>query len=65
MLTHLYVRLLITENFYTNKKKKAKEIKAKAAKIVIKDIRFGPHTDDHDFNFKKIMPLSFYKKVVK
>lgn len=51
--------------FLYEQKKKAKEIKAKAAKIVIKDIRFGPHTDDHDFNFKKIMPLSFYKKVVK
>jgi len=27
-------------------------MKAKATKIVVKEIRFGPHTDDHDFNFK-------------
>jgi translation initiation factor IF-3 len=33
-------------------KKKAKEIKAKAAKVVIKEIRFGPQTDDHDYDFK-------------
>ncbi len=33
-------------------KKKQKEIKAKSAKTVIKEIRFGPNTDDHDFDFK-------------
>ncbi|MBQ5669698.1 MAG: translation initiation factor IF-3, partial [Tidjanibacter sp.] len=33
-------------------KRKAKEIKAKQAKVVIKEIRFGPQTDDHDYNFK-------------
>jgi translation initiation factor IF-3 len=33
-------------------KKKQKEIKAKTAKISIKEIRLGPNTDDHDFNFK-------------
>jgi len=39
-------------SFFTKKKKKEKEIKAKAAKTVIKEIRFGPNTDDHDFDFK-------------
>jgi len=34
------------------KKKKEKEIKTKTAKTVIKEIRFGPNTDEHDFNFK-------------
>ena len=34
------------------KKKKEKEIKTKTVKTVIKEIRFGPNTDDHDFNFK-------------
>ena len=34
------------------KKKKEKELKAKSAKTVIKEIRFGPNTDDHDFEFK-------------
>ena len=33
-------------------KKKQKEIKAKSVKVVVKEIRFGPQTDDHDFNFK-------------
>jgi translation initiation factor IF-3 len=34
------------------KKKREKEIKANTAKTVIKEIRFGPNTDDHDFQFK-------------
>lgn len=38
--------------FKYDQKKKQKEIKAKAQKTVIKEIRFGPNTDDHDFNFK-------------
>lgn len=33
-------------------KKKEKEQKQKAAKVVVKEIRFGPQTDDHDYNFK-------------
>ena len=33
-------------------KKKAKEAKANAAKVVVKEIRFGPQTDDHDYDFK-------------
>lgn len=38
--------------FLYDVKKKQKEIKAKATKVVVKEIRFGPQTDDHDFNFK-------------
>ena len=38
--------------FKYEQKKKQKEIKANAAKTVVKEIRFGPNTDDHDFNFK-------------
>lgn len=38
--------------FLYNQKRKEKELKAKQSKIVIKEIRFGPNTDDHDFNFK-------------
>ena len=37
---------------YQQRKKKAKEMKANAAKVVIKEIRFGPNTDEHDFQFK-------------
>lgn len=45
--------------FLYEQKKKAKEIKAKAAKVVVKDIRFGPHTDEHDYNFKKNHAIKF------
>ncbi|MCD4789988.1 MAG: translation initiation factor IF-3 [Bacteroidales bacterium] len=40
------------KKFLFERKKKQKEIKAKTAKVVVKEIRLGPHTDDHDFNFK-------------
>ncbi|MBC8487189.1 MAG: translation initiation factor IF-3 [Bacteroidetes bacterium] len=40
------------KKFLYERKKKQKEIKAKTAKVVVKEIRLGPHTDDHDFNFK-------------
>ncbi len=38
--------------FKYEQKKKQKELKAKAQKVIVKEIRFGPNTDDHDFNFK-------------
>lgn len=38
--------------FIYQQKKKQKELKSKTSKTVIKDIRFGPNTDDHDFDFK-------------
>jgi translation initiation factor IF-3 len=38
--------------FLYNQKKKQKELKAKQSKVVLKEIRFGPNTDDHDFAFK-------------
>ena len=40
------------KKFIYDRKKKQKEIKAKSQKVVVKEIRLGPHTDDHDFNFK-------------
>ncbi len=40
------------KKFLYEQKKKQKEIKAKTAKIVVKEIRLGPNTDEHDFNFK-------------
>jgi translation initiation factor IF-3 len=40
------------QKFLYQQKKKQKEIKAKATKVVVKEIRFGPHTDEHDYNFK-------------
>ncbi len=40
------------KKFLYDQKKRQKEIKAKSAKVVLKEIRLGPHTDDHDFDFK-------------
>jgi translation initiation factor IF-3 len=45
-------KIIDFKKFLYQKKKKAKELKAKTAKTVIKEIRFGPNTDDHDFEFK-------------
>lgn len=51
--------------FKYEQKKKQKEIKAKAQKTVIKEIRFGPNTDDHDFNFKLNHAMKFLKEGAK
>lgn len=45
-------KILDYKKFLYNQKKKQKELKAKQSKVVLKEIRFGPNTDDHDFNFK-------------
>ena len=45
-------RVLDYQKFLYQQKKRQKEQKAKAAKVVVKEIRFGPQTDDHDYNFK-------------
>jgi translation initiation factor IF-3 len=44
--------ILDYKKFLYNQKRKQKELKAKQSKIVVKEIRFGPNTDDHDFQFK-------------
>ena len=45
-------KILDYEKFLYQRKKKAKEMKSNASKVVIKEIRFGPNTDEHDFQFK-------------
>jgi len=40
------------KKFLYDQKRRQKEIKANASKVVVKEIRFGPQTDDHDFQFK-------------
>jgi translation initiation factor IF-3 len=45
-------RIIEYKKFLYDQKKKQKEIKAKQQKVVVKEIRFGPNTDDHDFQFK-------------
>ncbi len=51
--------------FKYEQKKKQKEIKAKAIKVVIKEIRFGPNTDEHDFNFKLKHAINFLQEGAK
>jgi translation initiation factor IF-3 len=45
-------KILDYRKFLYNQKKKQKELKAKQSKVVLKEIRFGPNTDEHDFQFK-------------
>ncbi len=47
------------QKFLYQLKKKEKEIKANAVKVVVKEIRFGPQTDEHDYNFKLKHARSF------
>ncbi|HOB85569.1 MAG TPA: translation initiation factor IF-3 [Bacteroidales bacterium] len=53
------------QKFLYQQKKKQKEIKAKAAKVVVKEIRFGPNTDDHDYNFKLRHAIKFLEEGAK
>jgi translation initiation factor IF-3 len=47
------------QKFLYQQKKKQKEMKAKTVKVVVKEIRFGPHTDEHDYNFKLKHAINF------
>jgi translation initiation factor IF-3 len=53
------------QKFLYEKKKKEKETKAKTAKSVLKEIRFGPNTDEHDFNFKVKHGIKFLEEGAK
>jgi len=55
-------RIVDYSKFKYEQKKKQKELKAKQQKTVIKEIRFGPNTDDHDFNFKLKHAENFLKE---
>ena len=46
-------RIIDYKKFLYQQKKKQKEIKSKTVKVVVKEIRFGPQTDEHDYQFKK------------
>ena len=58
-------RLIDYSKFLYQQKKKAKELKANQAKVTIKEIRFGPQTDDHDYNFKLKHAQNFLKEGAK
>ncbi len=46
------VKIIDYQKFLYQQKKKQKELQTKAQKVVVKEIRFGPNTDEHDYNFK-------------
>jgi len=53
------------QKFLYQQKKKQKEIKAKSTKIIVKEIRLGPNTDDHDFDFKLKHAIKFLEEGAK
>lgn len=55
-------KIIDFKKFVYDRKKKEKELKAKSAKTVIKEIRFGPNTDDHDFDFKVKHGIKFLEE---
>ncbi len=55
-------KIMEYKKFLYEQKKKQKEIKAKSAKIVVKEIRLGPNTDEHDFNFKLKHAIKFIEE---
>ncbi len=55
-------RIVDYQKYLYQQKKKEKELKAKTVKVVVKEIRFGPQTDDHDYNFKLKHAESFIKE---
>lgn len=58
-------KILDYQKFLYQQKKRQKEIKANAVKVVIKEIRFGPNTDEHDFNFKLKHAIRFLEEGAK
>ena len=58
-------RVLDYQKFLYQQKKRQKEQKAKATKVVVKEIRFGPQTDDHDYNFKLKHAIGFLQEGAK
>ena len=55
-------KLMDYGKFLYQQKKRDKELKAKSTQIVIKEIRFGPQTDEHDYEFKKKNALKFLQE---
>ena len=58
-------KIIEYKKFLYEQKKRDKIIKAKATKVVVKEIRFGPNTDEHDFEFKKKHAIKFLESGAK
>ncbi len=52
-------KIMDYKKFLYEQKKREKALKSKATKVVVKEIRFGPQTDDHDYEFKKKHAMKF------
>lgn len=55
-------KIIDYQKYLYQQKKKAKEMKSNSAKVVIKEIRFGPNTDEHDFQFKLKHAMEFLQE---
>ena len=58
-------KILEYKKFLYEQKKKRKALKSKATKVIIKEIRFGPQTDEHDYEFKKKHAIKFLSEGAK
>jgi len=58
-------KIIDYSKFLYEQKKKKKEMKSKATKVILKEIRFGPNTEEHDYNFKKNHAIKFLKEGAK
>ena len=58
-------KIIDYKKFLYEQKKREKTMKAKATKVIVKEIRFGPNTDDHDYEFKKKHAEKFLKEGAK
>jgi translation initiation factor IF-3 len=58
-------KIMDYKKFVYEQKKRDKAIKSKATKVIVKEIRFGPQTDDHDYDFKKKHAEKFLKEGAK
>lgn len=59
------VKVMDYKKFLYEQKKKQKEIKAKTAKVIVKEIRLGPNIDEHDFDFKLKHAIKFLQEGAK
>ncbi len=58
-------KIIDYKKFLYEQKKREKALKSKATKVVVKEIRFGPQTDEHDYEFKKKHAIKFLKEGAK
>jgi len=58
-------KIIDYQKFLYQKRKKAKEMKANVSRVIVKEIRFGPNTDEHDYQFKLKHAIEFLKEGAK